>query len=499
MMAESMNSDLNLRKRGREMSHSHSPRAGNSKLGETVAMSPKRSYRFSSKHSQISDTNKSDHFNSNDHEWPDLDGKNQDSDRENAIPPQPTYPRNWHHTGLGTKIANNEYKMRSRNTILTVMSYNILADYLAQRHPELYNQVEIDWVHIEWNIRFKRILKELQQHNCDIICLQEVQDDHYVSQINPALNELGYDSVFKKRTGDKKDGCAIFYKREKLILLSSTDVEFMQPKALKCLDRDNIGLIAKFMTKKGPANPFCVATTHLLFNPRRIDVKLAQTALLLAEIDRIAWCGDLNYAKYCPVILTGDMNSSSNSAVYELLTQGAYNCHTSMELKKSSKRKSFDPPETEMNSLLPPELGVTDACQHFDSIISRYNGVQPDRPNRLYHSKNSSCDFPEIPEEINMHLGSGLLHHRFGFRSVYDPNRRPPYVSTRQNGYVMVDYIFYSTYFSPQFSKYIEGNLKLLGRLHLYNAEDCQKMGHLPNSTCPSDHLALVSKFLLTG
>ena len=53
---------------------------------------------------------------------------------------RPTYPRNWHHTGLGTKIANNEYKMRSRDTILTVMSYNILADYLAQRHPELYNQ-----------------------------------------------------------------------------------------------------------------------------------------------------------------------------------------------------------------------------------------------------------------------------------------------------------------------------------------------------------------------
>ena len=47
-------------------------------------------------------------------------------------------------------------------------------------------------------------------------------------------------------------------------------------------------------------------------------------------------------------------------------------------------------------------------------------------------------------------------------------------VSTRQNGYVMVDYIFYSTYFSTQFSKYIEGNLKLLGRLHLNNAEDCQ-------------------------
>ena len=30
-----------------------------------------------------------------------------------------------------------------------------------------------------------------------------------------------------------------------LILLSSTDVEFMQPKAMKCLDRDNIGLIGQ--------------------------------------------------------------------------------------------------------------------------------------------------------------------------------------------------------------------------------------------------------------
>ena len=70
------------------MSYNYSPRAGNSKLGETVAMSPKRSYRFSSKRSQISDTNKSDQFNSNDHEWPDLDRKNQESDRNDAIPPQ---------------------------------------------------------------------------------------------------------------------------------------------------------------------------------------------------------------------------------------------------------------------------------------------------------------------------------------------------------------------------------------------------------------------------
>ena len=50
-------------------------------------------------------------------------------------------------------------------------------------------------------------------------------DDHYVSQINPALNELGYDSVFKKRTGDKKDGCAIFYKREKVKMSKTRQIK----------------------------------------------------------------------------------------------------------------------------------------------------------------------------------------------------------------------------------------------------------------------------------
>ena len=87
-MAEStINSDLNLRKRGRGIMSDYSSKAGNSKLGETVALSPKRSFRFS-KNSQISEANKSDRFSTNDHNWPDLDGKNQDSDKKNAIPPQ---------------------------------------------------------------------------------------------------------------------------------------------------------------------------------------------------------------------------------------------------------------------------------------------------------------------------------------------------------------------------------------------------------------------------
>ena len=35
-----------------------------------------------------------------------------------------------------------------------------------------------------------------------------------------------------------------------------------------------------------------MATTHLLFSPRRREVRLAQTAVLLAHIDRLAWDGE---------------------------------------------------------------------------------------------------------------------------------------------------------------------------------------------------------------
>ena len=36
----------------------------------------------------------------------------------------------------------------------------------------------------------------------------------------------------------------------------------------------------------------CVATTHLLFSPKKPETRLAQTVMLLAEIDRMAWIGE---------------------------------------------------------------------------------------------------------------------------------------------------------------------------------------------------------------
>ena len=57
--------------------------------------------------------------------------------------------------------------------------------------------------------------------------------------------------------------------------VKQTDVEYYQPKGERPLNRDNIGLLAKFADRNRPEKLLCVATTHLLYNPRRVDVRLA--------------------------------------------------------------------------------------------------------------------------------------------------------------------------------------------------------------------------------
>jgi len=74
--------------------------------------------------------------------------------------------------------------------------------------------------------------------------------------------------VFKKRTREKPDGCAIFWKNEIFALEAKLGVDYYQPH-VKLLDRDNIGLMVKLRSRLGRRPKIVVGTTHLLYNPRR--------------------------------------------------------------------------------------------------------------------------------------------------------------------------------------------------------------------------------------
>lgn len=54
---------------------------------------------------------------------------------------------------------------------------------------------------------------------------------------NRFLNELGYEGVYKQRTHDKEDGCAIYFKSDKFKLVKSTTVEFF---------KEQVRLLGKF-------------------------------------------------------------------------------------------------------------------------------------------------------------------------------------------------------------------------------------------------------------
>ena len=84
------------------------------------------------------------------------------------------------YTTLGCKYGSKEYSQRFGDTVITLMSYNILADCLAAMHPEVYTHCKDQGQDVlKWEYRFARLMQGIQQHNCDVICLQEVQCDHY--------------------------------------------------------------------------------------------------------------------------------------------------------------------------------------------------------------------------------------------------------------------------------------------------------------------------------
>ena len=139
----------------------------------------------------------------------------------------------------------------------------------------------------------------------------------------------GFTCFYKRRTGCKTDGCAVCYKPTRFRLLCASPVEYFRP-GLELLNRDNVGLVLLLqpLVPEGLGQvsvaPLCVANTHVLYNPRRGDVKLAQMAILLAEVDKVARLSD---GSHCPVVLCGDLNSVPNSPLYNFVRDGELQYH----------------------------------------------------------------------------------------------------------------------------------------------------------------------------
>lgn len=139
--------------------------------------------------------------------------------------------------------------------------------------------------------------------------------------------DLGYNCEYKRRTGTKTDGCATCYRVSCFSEVSVSSLEFYRPET-KLLDRHNVAIVS-LLRPSGAGEPqskatgpeLCVVNTHLLFNPGRGDVKLAQVAILLAEMDRVVRSLKAR-GQGCNLILCGDFNSVPLMPLYQLITTG---------------------------------------------------------------------------------------------------------------------------------------------------------------------------------
>ena len=232
----------------------------------------------------------------------------------------------------------------------TVLTYNTLADLYAQ--PDAHPATP-PWA-LAWAYRRQNLVKEVLAVAPDIVCLQEVQSNHYDDWWAPELHRAGYTGVYKKKTGAlytggaafAADGCATFFKRGRFALVKKYEVEFNKAAlsladglpapargpALTRLLKDNVALIAVLealdtaapAAAASPASTttpprrqlVCVANTHIHANPELNDVKLWQVHTLLKGLEKIAASADV------PMVLAGDFNSTPGSAAHRLLTTG---------------------------------------------------------------------------------------------------------------------------------------------------------------------------------
>uniref|UniRef100_A0A8C1RP64 Protein angel homolog 1-like n=1 Tax=Cyprinus carpio TaxID=7962 RepID=A0A8C1RP64_CYPCA len=402
----------------------------------------------------------------------------------------------------------------------SIMSYNILAQDLLEANPQLYTHCPEEV--LVWDQRLRTILKELQIWEPDIICLQEVQEDHFLEQIYPVLTEIGYTCIYKQRTGTKTDGCVVCYRSNRFTQLSVNLLEFRRPDC-ELLDRDNVGIVLLLQPTAGQNeaySPICVANTHLLFNPRRGDVKLAQLAIVFAEIDiMIKKCS--SEGRRCEVVLCGDFNAVPNSPLWNFITTGQLYYHGLPAWMVSGQVDlSYKVHHTRLFSpLWPSSLGISDGCQYRPDTQTaasdkrqysaeflcqlRYCPAACVRPADLELIPGVTDKTPD-PEDMDM-FGPRFrrtLHHELSLRSAYShvqPDTHTAVVSTlNSEGGAMVDYIFYSTRRTGSAAaEESAAGLKLLGRLCLLSEADLWSLRGLPNETFPSDHLSLIVRLQL--
>lgn len=219
------------------------------------------------------------------------------------------------------------------------LSYNVLADLYADKSVSFFPYCPAEAM--TFGYRWPLIFQELHRYAGDVYCLQECDTKLFVSYLEKFMDSLGYQGYFAKKGQDVNEGCAIFFKRSlfECVQYSSAQIaEFISDEACKdfaelsnrnkdfkefFLGRNNCVQVAvlKPKSEKFRHKNIVVANTHLFFHPYYPHMKLLQAALCLRFVQICVGQVKGNFpTEHAEIIFCGDLNSTADSAVYQLFT-----------------------------------------------------------------------------------------------------------------------------------------------------------------------------------
>ncbi|KAK1266794.1 hypothetical protein QJS04_geneDACA014593 [Acorus gramineus] len=357
---------------------------------------------------------------------------------------------------VGDVMAHLDSESRISSGAFTVLSYNILSDVNATN--DLYSYCP-SWA-LSWPYRRQNLLREIVGYHADILCLQEVQSDHFEEFFAPELDKHGYQALYKKKTTEVYngspyaiDGCATFFRRDRFSHVKKYEVEFnkaaqslteaviptaQKKNALNRLLKDNIALIvvleAKFSNHgadtPGKRQLLCVANTHINVHHDLKDVKLWQVHTLLKGLEKIAVSADI------PMLVCGDFNSVPGSSPHALLAMG--------KVDPMHPELAVDP-----LGILRPASKLT----HQLPLVSAYSSF--------------------VRMALDQH------------RRKMDPTTNEPLFTNCTRDFIgTLDYIFYTA-----------DSLMVDSLLELLDEDSLRKDTALPSPEWSSDHIALLAGF----
>ncbi|KAM1574147.1 hypothetical protein TB2_043924 [Malus domestica] len=325
----------------------------------------------------------------------------------------------------------------SNDVTFRVLSYNILADYLATSGSNRHYYCP-DWA-LSWAYRQQNLLYEIIDYDADILCLQEVQKDHFENFLKPELAKYGYSVVYKKKKTEiftfksqlTVDGCATFYRDQRFKEIATYELEFnnsakpfvdsldgeQKKEALRLL-KDNVAL---------------VVILEMVENEGSSDGNRPRICVVVTLIHALEKIAELKI----PLLICADLNSLPRSDPYTFISKARVEILPIKETDKSGILQTLK-------------------LSHPLNLVSAY---------------------------ATFFQSDGVEDHQ---REKMDPETKEPlFTSHTPSFFGTLDYIFYTA-----------ASLRLDSVLELLD-KDLDKEGYLPSAKWSSDHIALMASFSL--